>query len=364
LTSVRLIVLTALLTAGALGATIVFWGRRRHVTRPAGVLLTEALLVATVGLIVNRSQQFYPTWSALFATAGPGPASYHTTAGRLDRWLAAQPEAGQTQSFPWRPSGWSGWHLAGAPTVTVPIGYLAHPAWRYSAVLVIGARAWPVPPIAGPTVLVSLTTTAATAASTLAVAVPGLLGRDLRVTGHRWALVTSAADSALARRVVAVARGRFPAVAFVGASAPAQPLVVHRAARARTPAVGGSGALAPSRDTTHPEHGVGGSRSLGYDNSAAPVHSPATPVHSSSPPVPSPTTGPLPSGILTAYFPPTKKADPFAAALTWAAAETPPPLAASAPEPTYLPPAPKRPHHPRPKTNAPRNPHGTGQPRP
>jgi hypothetical protein len=297
LTSLRLIVLAAVGTAGALAATVLVWrrwGRWRFLVRPSGVLLTEALLVLTVGLTVNRSQEFYPSWAALLDTSGPGPASYRVSAGRLDAWLAARPAV---LSFPWRPPGWTSWHLAAAPTVTVPADYQAHPSLRYSAVLIVGARPAAVPPPAGPTVLVNVTTTASTSASTLAVAVPGSLGRDLRVTSHRWALVTSAADSALARRVVSVARGRFPAVAFAGLSPPS---VV------------------------------------------------------------------LPSGIQTAYFPGARKAPgaTLTAALQWAAAETPPPLAASAPEPTYLPPAPRRSHPvpPKPKSKAVR--HGARQPRP
>jgi hypothetical protein len=325
LTSARLILLAALLTAAALAATVLVWRRRWvFVARPLGVLLAEVLMTLTVGLVVNRSQQFYPSWAALFASSDPGPSSYHTSAGRLDAWLAAQPGAGSAQSFPWRPSGWTGWHLAGPPTVTVPAGYLEHSGWRYSAVLVVGARPWAVPPPAGPTVLVSLTTTAATAASTLAVALPGLLGRDLRVTGHRWALVASAADGALARQVAVVGRGRFPAVAFAGMPAPAHG-VAHPATR---------GAARPSQ---------------------------ASSAATKLPP------GQLPAGIQTAYFrsaaiktAASTLAGPLRAALTWAVAQTPPPLAASAPEPTYLPPPPKRPHHKTPTGGT----HGSGQPRP
>jgi mRNA-degrading endonuclease toxin of MazEF toxin-antitoxin module len=292
LTSVRLIVLAVVLTAGALAATILLW-RRGYLVRPAGVLLTEVLLTLSVGLVVNRSQQFYPSWAALFAGSDPGPPIYHTSAGRLDGWLAAQRSTGQAQSFPWRPTGWASWHLAGAPTVTVPAEYLAHRQWRYPAVVVLGERA---PAVTGPTVLVSVTTTAATAAAALATRMPAELGRDLRVTGHRWALVTAAADNALARSMVARARGRFPAVAFVGTARPA----VHR------------------------------------------------------------TAAELPSGVQTAYFPSATNA------LAWAAAQTPPPLAASAAEPAYLPPAPKRPHHakPTPKPTPKAADHGTRQPRP
>jgi hypothetical protein len=309
---VRLIVLAAVLTTGMLAGTVLVWrrwGRWRFLARPLGVLLTEALLVFTVGLAVNRSQEFYPSWAALLTTSDPPPASYHTAAGRLDAWLAAQPSL---LSFPWRPSGWTSWHLAAAPTVTVPADYVAHPSWRYSAVLVLGARPWALPALTGPTVLVNVTTTAATPAAALAEVLPGSLGRDLRVTSHRWALVTSAADGALARRVVTVGRGRFPVLAFVGVSAPAH---------------------------------------AGTSPGSQP-HAVAVP------------PGVLPAGIQTAYFPgvPTKPG-PLKAALHWAAAQTPPPLAASAPEPTYVPPEPKRPHRAKPKPSSKAVNHGPRQPR-
>jgi hypothetical protein len=330
LTSVRLILLAALLTAAALAGTVLLW--RLSLLRPVGVLLTEALLALTAGLVVNRSQQFYPSWDALFATSDPGPARYHTSAGRLDAWLAGQTGAGATQTFPWRPSGWTGWHLATAPVVTVPAGYLAHTGWRYSAVLVIGARAWTVPPQSGPTVLVTVTTTAATTASTLAYSLPGMLGRDLRVTGHRWALVSSAADASLARQVAGLGRGRFPAVGFVGVAAPppAHPVTVGP-----RPAAPGSAR-----------------RPAGPSPAAAPAGSVTRQAPSAR------KAGLLPSGIRTAYFPgaPNKA---LGAALTWATGQTPLPLAASAPEPTYLPPAPPRRHHRTPKGGQ----HGSGQPR-
>jgi hypothetical protein len=435
LTSIRLIAFTGLLTAAALAATVFVWprwGRWRFLVRPAGILLTEALLTATVGLVANRSQDFYPTWAALFATSDPGTDSYHTAAGQLDKWLATQPGAGQTQSFEWRPEGWEDWRLAAPPTVTVPEGYLQHPTWRYSAILVIGdaGHAWPASVVAGPaaagitqtaakartivaasvaagapalaagpTVLVSVTTTAKTTAAALAEAVPGELGRDLRVTGHRWALVTSAGDNTLAHEVVSTARGLYPSVAFVGVAAPK-----HAA------------------NSAHPVTGVGVTKAGGYDKTASTIHNPTTTktagkttagkttaakttaakktTAAGKAPATSPTKAPakkpatgaaritapeapagaFPSGIETGYFPATTTGSttstatsgatgsttsgatgsttsgatgsttsgatgsananqiaPLKAALAWAATQTPPPLATSAPEPSYLP---------------------------
>jgi hypothetical protein len=349
---VRLIVFAAALTAGALAATILVWRRWGPLIRPVGVLLTELLLTLTVGLVVNRSQQFYPSWAALLAGSDPDRAGFHTSAGRLDAWLAARPGAGQIQSFPWRPAGWTAWRLAAAPTVTVPAGYLADPGRRYSAVLLVGTRPWPAPALTGPTVLVNVTTTARTAAAALAVALPGELGRDLRVTGHRWALVTSAADDSLARRVAVLARGVFPSVAFVGTPAPAHTRATSpRPAGIRTayftfPPKTGHLAARTSRATTKT------SRATARTSPATTKTSPAT--TKTSPATARTSPAATKSGAAAT--------GPLEEALAWAADQTPPPLAASAPEPTYLPPAPKRTHHAKPEPK--RGNHGSGQPRP
>jgi hypothetical protein len=374
---VRLIVFAAVLTAGALAATILVWRRsglvrrrsglvrrrsglvRRRwglLIRPVGVLLTELLLTLTVGLVVNRSQQFYPSWAALLAGSGPDRAGYHTSAGRLDAWLAARPGAGRIQSFPWRPAGWTSWHLAAAPTVTVPAGYLADPGRRYSAVLLGGARPWPAPTLTGPTVLVNVTTTARTAAAALAVALPGELGRDLRVTGHRWALVTSAADNALARRVAVLARGVFPSLAFVGTAAPA-----HTRATSPRPAGIRTAYFTAAAKTGHAATKTGPATAK-----TGPTTTRTGPATAKTGPAAT-KTGPAtaktgPTTTRTGPATTRSEAGPLEEALAWAADQTPPPLAASAPEPTYLPPAPKRTHHA--KAEPRRGNHGSGQPHP
>jgi hypothetical protein len=58
LTGLPLIITTALLTVLVLAGTILLWsrfGRWRLLTRSLGVVLAQALVVATVGLIANRS---------------------------------------------------------------------------------------------------------------------------------------------------------------------------------------------------------------------------------------------------------------------------------------------------------------------
>jgi hypothetical protein len=374
LTGIPLILLAAGVTAATLAATVLIWprwGRWRFLARPVGVLLVEVLLTTTVGLAVNRSQQFYPSWAALFATSDPGETEYHTTAGRLDGWLAGRPDPKEAQTFPWQPAGWAHWHLATPPTVTVPAGYLQHPSWRYSAVLVVAdaADAWRVPVLDGPTVLVTVTTTAGTKPATLGVTVPGELGRDLRVTGHRWALVTSAGDDTLARQVVSTGRGRYPSIAFVGTAPPGARSHVVPKTPSKTPSKAKPKAPAVSKIKKVVSK---------IKKATARITKATARIKAAVKPA-----GPLPIGVEADYFPvATSVAGPLAAALTWAAAQTPLPLAASAPEPRYLPVQPHRSHPatpgakraPGPGWHLPPKPHttptpsggpdGSGQPRP
>ncbi|MFI1996356.1 hypothetical protein [Actinoplanes sp. NPDC020271] len=235
LTGIPLIVVAVVVTLLTAAATVVSWrrgGRLRVVLRTGGVLLTETLLLLTVGLAVNRSEDFYPTWAALSSSAQTSGTTYALTPGRLDGWLRAHGPA-----FTWEPDGWTGWHLAAAPTVVVPDGYLEHPAWRYSALVVVdnGSAGWtPAVETAaarnasadGGAVVVFARTTAATGPDDLALGLPAALTHDLRVTGQRWALIPGAADAALAHRVAAAAPGRYTAVAGK-ASAGTQPVAFH-----------------------------------------------------------------------------------------------------------------------------------------
>lgn len=314
LTGRPLIVLAVLGTLAVLAATVLSWRwgrRRRFLLRPFGVLLTEAMLLLTVGLIVNRAEQFYPTWSALTQHARTSGTTFAVPPGGLDGQLRALagPALDGSVTLTWQPGGSSGWHLAQAPTVVTPAGYLLHPGWRYPALLVLddGTTGWtPAAETAAargatatdPAVVVFARTTAATTVDTLTTTLPGALGHDLRVTGRRWALVAAPGDAALARRVVTAAPARYPAVALITRAGPPR--------AAKITAV----ALRPAADP------------------------------------------PLPAGIDVT----TTSALP--AALAWACRQTPPPLAPSAPPTRYLPPHP-RPHRSgAPSASSAPNPHG------
>src|SRR3954470_8722235 len=109
LTGVPLFVCAFLATAAALAGTILAWNRWRRLRfllRPFGVLLTEALLVVSVGLVVNRSEEFYPTWASLGQSTKATGTTYVVQAGGLDAWLRGQSTdvSDQGSAFPWQPA--------------------------------------------------------------------------------------------------------------------------------------------------------------------------------------------------------------------------------------------------------------------
>ncbi|TDB74412.1 hypothetical protein [Micromonospora sp. KC723] len=236
LTGIPLLVLAGLVAAGVAAATVVGWprfGRLRIPVRVVGVLLTQAMVLLTVGLTVNRSEQFYTSWHDLPAQDTAGGRHGASPPGRLDQWVRQHDDHPTTQpfAFPWRPAGWADWHLAGPPTVAVPADYLHHPGWRYPAVLVLSSAgdgwgdaaeieaALSAEAAAGPAVLILAHTTPAASVPGLAMTLPDELSRDLRVTGHGWALVSSAQQEPLARQMVLAAQGHYPALAVVPISA-------------------------------------------------------------------------------------------------------------------------------------------------
>ena len=240
LTGFPLIFAAAFGAVAAVAVTMLCWnrfGRVRYLLRATGVLLAEVLLLLTSGLAANRSEQFYPTWGTLLDASTADDTTIDTTNGTtyrsgpgdLDHELTerADGRTGAAQTFSWQSADWRGWALAAAPAVFTPPGYLLHPTWSYSAVVVIdrGPTGWTPAQeqsavrrtiAAGVSaVAVSVTTTPATAAPALAVALPGQLERDLRVTSHRWSIIASAADAALAQNAVAAGAVRYPSVALL-----------------------------------------------------------------------------------------------------------------------------------------------------
>lgn len=105
LTGIPLFLLVATAAVGTMAATVRGW--RRLPVRIAGLLAVEILAVAAIGLWVNRSQRFYPTWESLTG-ASQVAAVTETAAGRLDPRLAGATR-GRLETGRGRPPGtWPG----------------------------------------------------------------------------------------------------------------------------------------------------------------------------------------------------------------------------------------------------------------
>jgi lysyl-tRNA synthetase class 2 len=228
LTDLPLIVLTGLAAVAAGAGTTLLWsrfGRWRLLSRSAGVLLCETLIVLSVGLVVNRHEQFYPSWQALTGDTGT-TARTARTAGRLDASFGPA-----TPTVAWRPAGSPRWQLASTAQVTVPAGYRTDA--EFPALIALGGR-----PAASDLVRVVAYPTGRSTAAALAD-LPTLLQADVRVTGHGWALIATPAQAALATRLATGDPGRFAALVVVGrppagfAAPPGLAVAVARPAPAR-----------------------------------------------------------------------------------------------------------------------------------
>ncbi len=337
LTGRLLIALMICGTVIVLAATVWSWSRTgwmRFVVRPTGVLLTESLLLVSVGLIVNRQQGFYPSWPALFETTNTGQQSYQTNPGSLDGALATRAAGHESvpQLLPWQPSGWTDWRLASAPTLVIPTGYSEHPQWRYSVVLVIAKSdaGWPAAwqQAAGPAdaagasrdVVILVTPTPATVLPDLLTGLTNGLHHDLRVTDHRWAIVTSQPEAEKVHAAALPIPGLFPALATVQTGTSPAPatkkplpntLTKKPAPKARSPKTTQPKLGSPQESTAESVALLGAS-----DASAKQFGATAVPDGVATFAV---RVAELPTGFSKALI----------TALTWAATQTPPPLAAS-----------------------------------
>jgi hypothetical protein len=366
LTGMPLVVSAVVCTVAVLAGTVLLWNRWggwRLLTRPVGVLLTEALVLVSVGLVVNRSEQFYPTWQSLFQAGYTGGTSYAAAPGGLDAWLAAQPgaDSGQALAFTWRQAGWPGWGLSAPPTVVVPGGYLRHKGLRYPVIVVlVGATVAGTPGAdkAGAAVVVYVHPVAAAKAAVLATDLAGAVSGALRVTAYRWAVVADPALAAFSADVVTALPTRYSTLADLctaavpaGAAAPAttagvKPVSKLASVSAKKPATPAK--TAATRKPATP------AKTAATKKPAAPAKKPSAPANKPAAPAKKPATPAKKSACTVRALPAGVVWSPVAAgaggvaglpeAVAWVAKELPPPLAASTPPPAYLPPARRHPH--------------------
>jgi hypothetical protein len=221
LTGVPLIGVAVLATAVTATATVLLWsrfGRWRFLSRTGGILLTETLAIAAIGLVVNRIDMFYPSWAALEGRTGTTAVAVARPAGRLDGLVRGSAAV----TVPWRPAGAAAWRLAGTPHVVFPAGYRQRPSIAYPAVVSLvdnQAEAAAVLRAARrvPAVGVVAVSTARTTAAALATLSADLAG-DVRMNARGWAVTATSRQAALGVRL-ARRDSPYGALVVVGATA-------------------------------------------------------------------------------------------------------------------------------------------------
>jgi hypothetical protein len=199
LTGRPLLMLTGAAAVLVTAATVRLWRRRWIPMRILGLLLAEVLAVATVGLEVNRREDFYPSWQALAGDTGTKTEVRTRPPGRLDDDLAPG------TAIAWRPPGWTSWRLARAPVVVAPASYRRLPQDTFPVVLALVAAAGPAL-AAARRVPDAVTVVAVPTRDTTAAALRSLpeeLRRDVRVTTTGWDLVAASRQAELGAALAA-----------------------------------------------------------------------------------------------------------------------------------------------------------------
>ena len=219
LTGRGIILVSAALTVLLAAATVLLWrrgGRWRPPIRVAGLLAVEVLVVLTAGLIVNRSERFYPSWQALAASHSNENVA-KPPVGRLDGVL------GTSRVVRWSPPEGSGWRLAAPAILIVPADYAQHPDRSYPVIVVLTSadrvasiRA-EATTIADALTVVAVPTRGTTAAELATL--PARLAQDARAADTGWAIVADTAQTTLARQWHSLVPARFRLVTTALATA-------------------------------------------------------------------------------------------------------------------------------------------------
>ncbi|HEY3006781.1 MAG TPA: hypothetical protein VGJ63_01770 [Micromonosporaceae bacterium] len=239
LTGVPLLMVSVTATVACLVALVATWrrfGRWRVVTRTLGILLVEALALGSLGLVVNRVGDFYPSWAALVSSGATSDRARVATPN-LEQWLAAHQTGGERDGlvFTWRPPDAVSWRLARPPVLFVPAAYFQHPEMSLPVVVAVAATkdrvAWDNRGVAS---LVRATTAGATSAviafvlagrttpaAALRAGLPYRLERDFRVTSGGWALVGVGSETSAAADAYTHDPGRYGSAALVDVRASA-----------------------------------------------------------------------------------------------------------------------------------------------
>jgi hypothetical protein len=244
LTSITLLLLAAAVAAGATTALCVFWNRladRRRPVRVVGILLSEALLLFTFGLLVNRIGGFYPSWAALtMATPAiqPAPAAPPPQPAWLSAYRAAQSQAERGRAFAWQSGSRTAWGLSAAPMVWLPTDTLpsatdAHVSERVAVpvtvVLLPKDAAAPSIPHTGTSAVVVLRLADPPRPAALAAGLAVHMSTELPVESHSWTAIGVGPACAAAVALLTDEPNAFHDLALVPGPVVLAPRLVQRA---------------------------------------------------------------------------------------------------------------------------------------
>ncbi|MBG6138202.1 hypothetical protein [Longispora fulva] len=292
------------------------WPRRaRLVLRSGSLLLSQIMIVICVGLVVNRSEQLYPSLETLIdPPKAKEPVAESVTSGGLDEWLRARSQQGAKSglAFPWQPAGGGHWPVTEHPSISLPAQYFLQPNSRFPVIVAFappGTPGWADARAAGragdPAIVVFVHPHNNDAGSLklLGTDLPQELGRDLRTTPDRWSAVGIGKYGVAALDLARRHPERYRSAAAVTPPVPAELTAPAKALTALSSPV--AVFLAPGVAVP----------------SGLPVPSPVPVVSPSASPTASARPTPGTRGTTDRLVP--KPADPLTAALRWAAAQLP-----------------------------------------
>ncbi|MEV6524238.1 hypothetical protein AB0M43_19990 [Longispora sp. NPDC051575] len=316
------------------------WPRRgRLALRSGSLLLSQIMVVLCVGLVVNRSEQLYPTLETLVS---PPKAKRHVaesvTSGGLDEWLRARAQQGAKSglAFPWQPAGGGKWPVAEHPSISLPAQYFLQPNSRFPVIVAFGppgTPGWSDPRAAGrngdPAIVVFLHPRTHDAASLrlLGAELPEELARDLRTTPDRWSTVGVGKYGVAALDLARRHPERYRSAAAVTPPAPAELAAPAKALAAMNSPVAVFLAPGVAVPPGVPVPSAAGSTSPGGPPSTGSTPGPGGSAHPGATANPTGTPHPGTAKPTATASPNTrlspKHADPLATALRWAAAQLP-----------------------------------------
>ncbi|WP_026212715.1 hypothetical protein [Longispora albida] len=244
LTATSTLVAAFVLTAAVIVSTSLLWRRwprrGRLVLRTLSLLLSQAMVLVSAGLVFNTSEQLYPTLETLISPPKKKQqpvVAEGVSSGGLDEWLKARSQQGSRAglAFPWQPAGGGNWPLAEHPVVSLPPQYFSQVSSRFPVIVVVAAPG--VTPAAGgwadarvtgrqadPAIVVFVRSKAADQASVrlLGTELPVELTRDLRALTDRWSVVGVGKHAAGGLELVTRHPERYRAAAALLPSAPGE----------------------------------------------------------------------------------------------------------------------------------------------